>query len=499
MAEREWAALVEGELMPFLTAEDLPTEIGYRAGIVFHELAPSPADVMTYDEGELDGLAAQLDDLEAFCEELAGLEAEWAALRGGGEEPETTPHEPLPPAAQPGAARRPASISAAPVLEELHDGAEVTLRRCRNALASYRALVTARSARLDPPRPDDGDPDALLEEAAAQTSAAAEIVARRERAYRYEPARVSAHEDTGGPGVENVTDYPYRVNGRTHVLFFWRRRDEMVAEAIAGTTRRLVVAPQQLLAGGTVAVDASTAGYEDGTVVGVDWGDGATGQTEAGGRIDHVFAEPAQPTLVVEATEEGTPLTIEVPLSIATRIYTMPASTLRLIEPQDMVAEAALRPFLPTLQLGMNGGADAAPLGSLAFDRDEDGEADDGTVTHLPVGLREGGLVVFEGFDLAVSVAGDSGAFGSLLLRSSRLAIELATTVVPDDTVVSCRLRTSVATEDLIAVVVGTGVFDRDGVIAILADIFDFDPASLPELVMVEFSVEGSLTASLDE
>ena len=192
-------------------------------------------------------------------------------------------------------------------------------------------------------------------------------------------------------------------------------------------------------------------------------------------------------------------MTFVIPLSIATRIYTLPASTLRLIEPPDPMAQAALGPFLPTLLLGMNGGAPDTPLGSLAFDRNEDGDADDATVTHLPVGRREGGLVVFEGFDLAVSVVGAAGSFGSLVLRSSTLSIELATTVIPDDTVVSCRLRTSVATEELIDLVVGTGVFERDGVVVILADIFGFDPAALPELVTVEFSLEGSLTARVDE
>lgn len=497
MAESEWTHLIEGRLLPFLTAEDLPTEIGYRAGIVFHELAPAPAEVMAYSEDQLDDLDEQLDDLEGFCEEMEGFTAEWQALPDAMGQ---TDFDVVTPQAQEEAARRPAVITAAPLLEELRDGTAITAARCRNALANYGALSAARRIALE--LTTDADPATLLEEAAAQTAEAAVIVEAREQAYRYEPARVSAHEDTDTEGVENATDYPYRVNGRTHVLFFWHRRDQLVAEAVSGSSQQLLVAPQQLLAGESVSVDGTNAGFDEGEDVNVLWGDGDedSSPTGASALFDHTYETPSQPTLAVSATAEGELVSIELPLSVATHIYSMPSAQFHLVEPDDAFAEIALRPFLPNLQLGLNGGtpAESAPLASLAFDRDLDGLADWGTVIHLPEGMRAGDHLIFENFDVTVPVESSSGRFGTIFLRDALLEFDLTETDAPLDTLTNGRLHTSVRTEELIGLVVATGVFEREGTISLLADIFGFDPADVPEHVEVELSLEGPLIASVE-
>jgi hypothetical protein len=213
--------------------------------------------------------------------------------------------------------------------------------------------------------------------------------------------------------------------------------------------------------------------------------------------VEHVFADPSQPTLTVEAVAEGEPVLVVLPLSVATDIYALPSSTFHLVDPADPIAEAALAPFLPPLQLGFNGGEAGAPLASLAFDRDDDGEADFGSVLHLPAGLRDGQHVTFEGFGITVPVESASGRFGTIFLQGCVLGFDLATTAETDDTIADGTLRASVATEELIALVVSTGVFERDGVVSILASIFGFDPSSIPEIVTVVLSLEGTLLSRL--
>lgn len=496
MAESQYEWLIEERLMPFMTAEDLPTEIGYRAGIVFHALAPSPGEVMELQEEALDDLAGELDSLEGFCEELDGFTAEFSALL---DDDETTPFTVLMPESQDGAARRPAVIPAEPLLEELHEGSAVTAARCWNALHNSRALVVARRIELE--LETEADPSSSLAEAAAQTELAEALVARRESAYRYEPARTSDHEDTGGQGVDNLTDYPYRVYGRTHVLFFWHRRDRLSAEAVAGGAQRLAVEPQQLLAGEAVSVDATSAGFDEGEAVTVTWGEGVEETSPAGpeASFEHLFAEPSQPVLVIRAWAEGEPVELELPISVATAIYALPAEEFHLVEPEDMMADMALRPFLPTLQLGFNGGPDGAPLASLGFDRDGDGAVDHGTIIHLPAGERDGASFVFEGFSITVPVESASGRFGTIFLQDAGLTFDLATAEEDDDTIEDGLLSASIRVEELAALVVSTGVLERDGVMSILADIFDFDADDPPELIHVVLSLSGELVRRLEE
>jgi hypothetical protein len=495
MAESQWSWLVEERLMPFLTAEDLPTEIGYRAGVVFHDLAPGPSEVMAFDPEALDDLSEQLESLEAFCEELDGFAGELAALPDDGD---VASFQVMRPTETAGSARQPATIDAEPLLDELRDGAEVTAARCWNALYNYRGLVAARTLALELPTGDD--PAALLAQAAEQTARAAEIVGRRETAYRYEPGRTSDHEDTGGAGASNVTDYPYRVYGRTHVLYFWHRRDLLTAEAVGGEGRQLVIGPQQLLVGETITVDATEAGLDEGADVSVTWGDGGEDAAPAGvaALFEHTYAAPSQPVLRVTATAEGEAVSLELPVSAATALFTLPAESFDLIEPADATAEMVLRPFFPTLQLGFNGGSAEAPEASLGFDRDQDGVVEHGTVVFLPPGERTGDHFTFSGFGLTVPVESASGRLGTIYLQQAVLEFDLAGTATDEDTLSSGTLRTSVRLEELVALIVSTGVLEREGVISILASIFGFEPIDPPDLVQVTLALEGTLLRRIE-
>lgn len=473
-------ALLEDALTPFLTGEDVPTEIGYAAGIVFHPLIPTPSSVLAMTADALDDYSESLDDLGAHCTELRANADAWREEVGDG----LTPHPVMFPLE--GTAPRPARvIDAAPVLEEFRDATEITALRCENALAGQRALVAARriALRLEPA----GDPVALLAEARAATARAQQVVVVREAGYRYEPDRVSSDSN------ENATDYDHRVHGRTHRLFFWHYRDDAIQLALDGASRGLSIAPVQFLAGSTVAVDPSLAGFDEGEMLDIDWGDGTTESFVVGTGLvaTHVYSTAGQPTMSLEAVASGSPVTLDVKLSSAIAIYSIPRTSVTLTVPASDLAEDAIVAFIPDLEIGVNS-TSGAFVASLARDRDGDGSADTGTVDHLPPGTRTGDDVAIAGMEMELPVESATGRIGTLRIRDADLTWSFTQA---DATLSNGVLAGEVLVSELVAVITATGVVEEEGALNILAAIFEFDPAAPPERVAVELALSGSRTA----
>ena len=474
--EQEEALLQQG-LTPFLTGEDVPTEIGVAAGIVFHPLIPPAPSVLAMTESSLEGYASSLDALEEHCTQLAALSGEWTEDDGAGitPHPVTFPQEGMWP-------RPPAIVGRAPVREEFRDATRITSLRCENALHGQRALVAARRAALglDP----GGDPAALLDAARAATQEAQQVVVSREAAYRYEPDRVSSDANA------NATDYDYRVHGRTHRLFFWHYRDDAIAKALAGASGGLSVAPVQFLAGATVAVDPSQAGFDEQTDVALEWGDGTLEVLVAGSGAlaTHVYDTAGQITLSIDGVASGQGVSVDVALSSAFAIYAVPRDSVTLTVPDSDIAESAIVAFVPDLEVGVNG-TDGSFVASLARDRDADGAADFGTVVHLPPGTRAGNDVSIPGLEIELPVESASGRIGSLRIRDAELAWTFADA---DATLAAGSLAGEVLVSELVAVIVATGVLEEEGALNILSQVFGFDPAAPPERVAVELALSGT-------
>lgn len=471
------SALLEGGLTPFLTGEDVPTEIGVAAGIIFHPLIPTPEAVLAMTEDALDSYQSSLDDLAEHCTELASLADEWREDVGVG----LTPHEVVFPIAAEWP--RPATvIGRSPVHEEFRDATAITALRCENALLGQQALVAARRTALglDP----GGDPVALLDAARALTQRAQQIVVLREAAYRYEPARVSSDAN------ENATDYDYRVNGRTHRLFFWHYRDDAIAAALAGETGGLSVTPVQFLAGATVTVDPSHAGFDADTLLQIAWGDSAAESlvVTSGAFAAHVYGTAGQITLGLDAIASGQAVELQVPLSSALAIYAIPKDSVSLVVPDSELAESAIVAFVPDLEIGVNA-TNGSFVASLARDRDADGTADFGTVAHLPPGTRTGDDVSIPGIEVELPVETATGRIGTLRIRDAELTW---TFLDAGATLSNGALAGEVLVSELVAVIVATGVLEEEGALNILSEIFGFDAAAPPESVPVELALSGT-------
>jgi len=481
LAAEQKIALLEGGLTPFLTGEDVPTEIGVAAGIVFHPLIATPQAVLALSADDLDTYADAVGELAEHCVQLNELAAEWRDAAGDG----LTPHDVVFPQAGLEWARPATVIGKAPVLEEFRDATEITSLRCDNALAGQQALVAARRAALgqDP----GGDPVALLALARAITQQAQQIVLRREIAYRYEPERVSSDAQV------NATDYDYRVNGRTHRLFFWHYRDDAIQNALDGLTGGLSVTPVQFLAGAQVTVDPSQAGFDDASTVDIAWGDGAIESlvVDSGASAAHVYGTAGQLTLSLDAIASGQPVELEVRLSSALAIYDIPRDTVTLTVPDSDLASSAILAFVPDFELGVNA-TNGAFVASLARDRDADGFADFGTVDHLPAGTRVGDDVSIAGVELVLPVETATGRIGTIRIQDATFAWTFTNA---DTTITACTIAGDVPVSELVAVIVATGVLEVEGALNILAGIFGFDAAAPPATVAVELTLEGQIQA----
>jgi hypothetical protein len=104
-----------------------------------------------------------------------------------------------------------------PWCAELEDGLEVLLRRSEHAAALYRAVLgTVRG---------DGSGMTQLDRATMARTQAAEVIARREAAYRGPLDRfVGAYE--------NPTVYKFGVMRQAHTQCFWTRQEQQARAVI---------------------------------------------------------------------------------------------------------------------------------------------------------------------------------------------------------------------------------------------------------------------------
>jgi hypothetical protein len=102
-----------------------------------------------------------------------------------------------------------------PWCAELVDALEITVLRGEHSALLYRAITdTATGAQ---------NSDRLLADATSRRDAAAEVMARREAAYRFDVERLT--------GVyENPTNYGFGYLRQAHLLCFWRRQEIQATE-----------------------------------------------------------------------------------------------------------------------------------------------------------------------------------------------------------------------------------------------------------------------------
>jgi hypothetical protein len=187
-AQREF--LFDKRLVGYMSGEDLQDDLGALAGFVTMPVRIGFGSLQKMSESERQAFEKDvIGGLEAF----AGATADAEAILVG-------------------ACARP-DVDVGRFCREFADGAEIVRLRAEQTALLYRAA-------LDHAR-GGGAGASLLAEARQRTEAAARVVARREKDYRFPLAEV----------VEpwpNPTIYHYGYLRQAHTLCYWQRREEEV-------------------------------------------------------------------------------------------------------------------------------------------------------------------------------------------------------------------------------------------------------------------------------
>ena len=183
--------LFDGELIPYVAAEDLHDDLGAAADFVtiparvpFHELRGWE------DDARADFRRDVVDALREAVVEGEAIEARLAAR----------------------CAR--ADDLLRPWCDEFVDGVAVTTLRMDHSAHLYEAVLDAIAG--------EGDPDASLAAAAAITDVAADVIARREQGYRFD-------RDLLTGAYENETRYEFGLYRQPSTQCLWRRQEQQVA------------------------------------------------------------------------------------------------------------------------------------------------------------------------------------------------------------------------------------------------------------------------------
>ena len=443
---RQAVDLRDPDLLAMLVGSDDETEAAAEAGIVFHPLPPRPAALLAWDDARVATFVA--DSLEPL-DAMAADYDRWA------DDIEAT----LP--AQ--------SLAQAPWVREIRDGLRIFALRARHARAVYDTALALRSAVATA----DFDAIAVAEEgvAAAQdiTDQARAVVTAREDEYRYHRDLATAGGEPGsGDEIPNLTVYPYRVLARTHRLFYWTRPDEQLA-AMFGAGLEQVTVNERILRQDTaleVSILAETI-----TMLTVAWGDGVVETALA----PHLYPAQGFYDWSLDVLHAGGVIAHDDRAAIVARRMVFPDGSLRVTAPEgaDLI-EGLLPGFVAGI--GSDGTGDFLVTGRL------DGEAPisarDSLVRHTRTGMTTAAA------DFPVTL----GGVGSATVQDA--VITIGDGAGPDDRRLT--ITGELATDEIVALLVGTGAFDEAGAREIIASTLGYTVETLPDLLPFQLDATGS-------
>ncbi len=197
LAELQREHLIEGRLAAYMAGRDTVIDIGREMGIVSQPDRPLFEEVLAMDATQRAALEASV--VMPLAELADATDAILSDVESAGVDDE-------------------------PWLAETRDGIAVDVLRARFAHAIWASLVT------------DGDPSALLEEAASILASAQEIVDRRHAAmHDPSPERLTARR------LRNATLYQYGYLREANTLCFWRRELVQARNALLGESEDVPV------------------------------------------------------------------------------------------------------------------------------------------------------------------------------------------------------------------------------------------------------------------
>jgi hypothetical protein len=442
--------IISSGILPYLVGTDPETEVADSIGVVVHPLPPAPAEVMRWDE---DQVRAWLDEV------LPALELMDRDCAAHVERLE--------------AASNDVSPRARPFFEEIRDGIEVTGLRARHGWQVYGALVLLRDGQLRLDEARMAEARQWLDDAAATTEDALEVIHRRERGYRYRPLERSIAGGPDGTEDDNWTIYHYRYLNRTHHGYYYTRIDEMAAEAFAVAAEPVVLDDALIGSGEVLSVRVADPELTD---VEVDFGDGASG---TGSVIEHEYAAPGYYEVAVSARRGAEEFSLDLPVAVLSE-ERRTGFTGAIVEPAgaDLISSV-----MPGLVVGAAGDDGLA----VGFATEEERHAID-AARWFRASPAPGSPAPFETEPLRLVVPVVTHSTGEVM---ASIVVEDGVVTVADEEgplVITGQL----STDAVIDAVVAIGGFDETGARDVVAATLGYTADTLPELVAfrAEYAVE---------
>ncbi|TNF36215.1 MAG: hypothetical protein EP329_05445 [Deltaproteobacteria bacterium] len=438
-----------GGLYAYFSGEDPADELAAASGLGFRPVRVAFRSLLTMARSAVDRLAAT--DL-ARLGELAAAHDAWVqrleAVR----------------AAVPEAGQR--------WLDEIVDGVAIDGLRAAHTKALYDTVLALREAGGE----ETAEVSAALAAAAALRDQAEAVIRRREAAYRYPAAQMSAGGPTPELAVDNGTTYPYRVHGKTHLLWYWNNRQQQVADLVAGASAAdpgaFTAAPVSAAPGTPVTLHWPDLAGLSGTV---DLGDGASA---AVGAPSHDYAEPGIYRLSGALESDGPPLAVHGVVARVDLRAVSAAGDFALVTPDSDVARGVLSALVSGFHFAVVPGAD----GAFAFGPDDavlgvPAFADFHATAFASYGAD--GAFVTAPVDFVLPIADPSTGAVAASVRVTGATFSGA---VDDAGLVSpLRFSGALRLADLVDALVALAGFDEEGAWATLSAVLELDPADPPE------------------
>jgi hypothetical protein len=437
VAARQASDLRDPDVIAMLVGSDDETELAAAAGIELHPLPPAPASLLGWSDERVAELRARsLDPLIAIAADYDRWADEIEA---------TLPRQ---------------TDAQAPWVREIRDGLRIFALRARHAGEVYATVLALRDAIAAADFAAIGRAEAGVWRAATITDEARAVVDAREADYRYPPELTIAT----GP---NLTVYPYRVLTRVHDLYYWTRPDRQLA-AMFGAGLEQVTVNQRILRDGTaleVAVLADAI-----TSLTIAWGDGAV-ETEL---APHTCPAQGFYAWSLDVLHAAGAITHADHAAVVARRLVFPRGSLGVTAPDGADLIDGLLPGF-VVGVGSDGGGDFLVTGRI------DGAAELAARGSLARSTRTGSSSVAA--DLPVSL----GTIGAITVYGAVIAV--ADGAGADDRRLT--ITGQLATDDVVALLVGTGAFDVDGAREIVAATLGYTVATLPARLPFQLDATG--------
>lgn len=352
--------------------------------------------------------------------------------------------------------------------DEVVDGTEIMNLRIQHIAALYDAMLAWRENVIDK-KTDNKNAEEFLKKAVAITDKAKKVIARREKQYRYPLAWSTGGGVTPETAVDNGTVYGYRVHTKTHLAFYWTRRNEQVKAILKGAQGIVPVSPLLPLAGEDVSVNVKNI---KGKNVKVQIGDNAPSDKKE-------FSFKPDGTVMVALSGDDIQ-TLTWTVMPVQKLFALSPEGLTVTKPANPMVSQTVGKVFPAMLAGVS--SDGKEL-VLSLDDDRNGDADSSQFTRFKNARVTGGVWEADAENFAIYLM--NPATGEKVSAIHIVALSLSMKNITNDGA-DVFLSGGLATNDVVNAIMQLGGMDEKGTRGLIANLLHLPGDQLPDAIPFE-------------